>query len=362
MNKHDELATTTNNLPAARSTAVELSLSMLADEANLETVRSKEAAGEAVECAIRAGERLAEAKDRITHGEWLPWLEANYTESARTAQDYMRLAAHQDALQQIRSSAAHFNSVREALKALAPPKEPDEPTLGSQRSEPNEGDPDGRDTDQSAWVDGFCARSIRRLERELGMPVGPPELARRMAALEAFQAAKADPASPESLSLLLGYSLAQADWLGKRVRRWDSGVDVIDPAARWCAEDCVAGWKAVRKQAEGLPWAELRAAHESGEAHPRISREGMLTIIDWCDTLDNWRVNHRERCPRGDGCEVLTLGAAVERVWRSRANAATSNTEDGLAGAAATSGPVDRDATYAERFERDRREKRWGRG
>lgn len=42
-----------------------------------------------VEKAIRIGELLSEQKDRLSHGEWLPWIEANLKFPVRTAQRYM---------------------------------------------------------------------------------------------------------------------------------------------------------------------------------------------------------------------------------------------------------------------------------
>src|SRR5262249_60382448 len=46
----------------------------------------------AVMHAITAGEALIEAKARVKHGEWLPWLAEHCDLSERTAQGYMRLA------------------------------------------------------------------------------------------------------------------------------------------------------------------------------------------------------------------------------------------------------------------------------
>ena len=41
---------------------------------------------------IAAGELLTEAKAKVPHGQWLPWLKENCAMSERTAQLYMRLA------------------------------------------------------------------------------------------------------------------------------------------------------------------------------------------------------------------------------------------------------------------------------
>jgi hypothetical protein len=70
----------------------------------------------AVEHARRAGEGLIEAKGMLKHGEWLPWLEANFPGfSERSAQNYMRMARN-------RNAVADLPTIREAVAALAAPK------------------------------------------------------------------------------------------------------------------------------------------------------------------------------------------------------------------------------------------------
>lgn len=46
----------------------------------------------ALDVRIAEGERLIEAKSLLKHGEWLPWLESNFTFGRVTAQSYMALA------------------------------------------------------------------------------------------------------------------------------------------------------------------------------------------------------------------------------------------------------------------------------
>src|SRR5690242_3025151 len=45
-----------------------------------------------LEHALEAGRLLLEAKGRLEHGQWLPWLQANCDVSERLAQKYMRVA------------------------------------------------------------------------------------------------------------------------------------------------------------------------------------------------------------------------------------------------------------------------------
>ncbi len=45
----------------------------------------------ALEKASEAGRLLSECKDGLKHGEWLPWLESNFTFTDRTARRWMKL-------------------------------------------------------------------------------------------------------------------------------------------------------------------------------------------------------------------------------------------------------------------------------
>lgn len=96
------------------SLAVELRREVEAAEADFRS---------ALEHAVRAGELLLEAKAQVGHGEWLPWLEANFPGSVRSAQGYMRLAENAEDAQRV----AHLG-IKGALKQLAAPTSKDEAT------------------------------------------------------------------------------------------------------------------------------------------------------------------------------------------------------------------------------------------
>src|SRR5262249_7618327 len=79
---------------------------------------------QSLERAIRAGELLIEAKAKLKHGQWLPWLREHCRMSERTGSHYMRLARH----------AAEFGNVadltvRGALELLSPPSNEGEAIL-----------------------------------------------------------------------------------------------------------------------------------------------------------------------------------------------------------------------------------------
>jgi predicted transcriptional regulator len=71
----------------------------LADVANQEYEASYAAASTALEHALRSGEALLAARDKVPTGGWLSWLSENFTGAQATAQQFMRLAYHRDAIQ-----------------------------------------------------------------------------------------------------------------------------------------------------------------------------------------------------------------------------------------------------------------------
>jgi Protein of unknown function (DUF3102) len=74
---------------------------------------------DSVRHGIAAGELLIEAKAKVAHGQWLPWLRDHCTMSERTAQLYMRLAKNRTAIEeQIRNGVADL-SLNEAAAMLA---------------------------------------------------------------------------------------------------------------------------------------------------------------------------------------------------------------------------------------------------
>lgn len=75
----DEASIASMNLGGART------IETITDE----ILRLKTDAGNAI---IGIGQRLIEAKELLSHGEWLPWLTEQAEFSERTAQDFMRLA------------------------------------------------------------------------------------------------------------------------------------------------------------------------------------------------------------------------------------------------------------------------------
>lgn len=74
----------------------ERTLSELAEEANNEHALAIQGARTTVEHAIRAGEALIAARRLCAHGEWLPWVDHNFSATQETASCYMRLAVYRE--------------------------------------------------------------------------------------------------------------------------------------------------------------------------------------------------------------------------------------------------------------------------
>jgi DUF3102 family protein len=69
--------------------ALERDLAARINEAHHSAMRH---ADKAISQAIACGEMLLEAKAKLPHGQWLPWLRKNITFGERSAQGYMRIA------------------------------------------------------------------------------------------------------------------------------------------------------------------------------------------------------------------------------------------------------------------------------
>jgi hypothetical protein len=89
-------------------------LTTLATEIRKEHEAAERDWSSAVEHAISAGRLLIEAKAKVRHGEWLPWLENNFPASEDTAHNYMRLARNSERVRNLEAP-----SIRSAIAELA---------------------------------------------------------------------------------------------------------------------------------------------------------------------------------------------------------------------------------------------------
>jgi hypothetical protein len=100
-------------------------LADLAERIRAEHQGAREAYKRSVEHAMAAGDLLIEAKAKLTHGQWGPWLEAKCEMSDRTARLYMRAARGRGALEAKTATVADL-TLRDAMKLLAAPAVLDE--------------------------------------------------------------------------------------------------------------------------------------------------------------------------------------------------------------------------------------------
>jgi Protein of unknown function (DUF3102)/DNA N-6-adenine-methyltransferase (Dam) len=98
-----------------------------------ESIRNEITQGEAhiyesLEHFMNAGELLIEAKAKLQHGEWLPWLDSECQCSERSAQRYMKLAQNR-ALIEAKNDTVSDLSLRRALAEIQELKKPTAKTV-----------------------------------------------------------------------------------------------------------------------------------------------------------------------------------------------------------------------------------------
>jgi hypothetical protein len=106
--------------PHERNVALSNSLIDLAARIDAEHDAFVVSMQKALAYAIAAGELLMEAKAKLKHGQWLPWISEHCSVPERTCQHYMRLASHARELEAKSASVADL-TVTEAVALLAPP-------------------------------------------------------------------------------------------------------------------------------------------------------------------------------------------------------------------------------------------------
>jgi hypothetical protein len=109
----------------------------LAKQINHEHQEAEGLARRTLDHVRKAGELLLEAKGKVPHGQWLPWLEANVKASVRTCQTYMRVAERWGELEAKAQSPAHL-TMGQALDMLARTVEPEPIPLVVMTPEPHE--------------------------------------------------------------------------------------------------------------------------------------------------------------------------------------------------------------------------------
>jgi hypothetical protein len=102
--------------------ALSNSLADLRDRFKIEHAAVIGALRNSLNCAMAAGDILLEAKLRLKHGQWLPWLETCDI-SERTAQRYMRLARNRPEIESNPTPVSGLG-IKGALTLLCAPRDP----------------------------------------------------------------------------------------------------------------------------------------------------------------------------------------------------------------------------------------------
>lgn len=93
----------------------DLSVEALTEVAKEAAEQIEASARKAVEHAARCGRALIAIKEKLPHGEWGSWLEANWDYSQEQARRYMQIAANSTRVLNLKDA----NSIREALRMIA---------------------------------------------------------------------------------------------------------------------------------------------------------------------------------------------------------------------------------------------------
>jgi hypothetical protein len=171
-----------------------------------------------VEMALAAGDDLIEAKARLSHGEWLPWLREHFPLSERTAQDWMRLARNPQ-----RAAFLEAGTIKEALALLAP-----------RRPLPRAKPVELPEPPTTVTIPTTVRGAILRLE-QVADEIAEIGLFRRRLLAEALLA---DDLTPEGEAWLMGWFARWADLEAEQVERIEDSADDLRelPEAIWDKE------------------------------------------------------------------------------------------------------------------------------
>ena len=152
----------------------QMTLDELAQGINRGTQEAHDLAESATQKALRVGWMLTEAKGRLGHGEWLPWLEANTTHTRKTSAKYMKAASNVTA-----GYISNPTSLEEAVRAPKPN------VTGGYISSPK---PVPSQIDADSQEVARLQAEVESLKRQLAERAEPPEMtaAELMAKLKAM--------------------------------------------------------------------------------------------------------------------------------------------------------------------------------
>ena len=83
---------------------------------------ANKAAYSAIECWMKIGKLLTEAKLKCSHGSWLSWLAQSTTLSSRQSQRYMQVWSNREIIWARIESGDDFDNLKSAIKSICPPE------------------------------------------------------------------------------------------------------------------------------------------------------------------------------------------------------------------------------------------------
>jgi hypothetical protein len=102
-----------------------MALEHCAEAANMAAEQVETSARSMVQHADRAGRALLAAKEQVEHGDWLPWLGANFDQSISLANKYMAIASNSERIPNLKEAPSITQAMRmitEAREEQAPKK------------------------------------------------------------------------------------------------------------------------------------------------------------------------------------------------------------------------------------------------
>lgn len=229
----EELNLTTEELAEMDAAFEERDIEVITEEINF----YKRQAGSAI---LEIGKRLVEAKEQLSHGEWLPWLEKKVAFSERSAQQYMRLWKEYG-----KSALSADLSVSKALVLLALPESEREDFAAEKHTVNGE----------EKTVSGM---TVKELEKAI---------AERNAAREEAEKAAADIQEAKDTALAAQEELARVrkELEELRTRPVEVAVQTVDASAEQIAAARLEAEKAAAEQVE-------KAKKTLAEAQERVRK------------------------------------------------------------------------------------------
>ena len=100
-----------------------MALEHCAEAANMAAEQVETSAKSMVQHADRAGRALLAAKEQVKHGDWLPWLGANFDHSISLAQKYMAIASNTERIANLLAAP----SITQAMRMITEAREEQSP-------------------------------------------------------------------------------------------------------------------------------------------------------------------------------------------------------------------------------------------